>query len=178
MSGDAIDRELRNILSKANHGRPVIVREDDGSQWVELETALDALRICDQSVPRKMPKAWTTVRDVVRLAKPDWKPINSSAPTPDDAANVFAYEFTQKVIEAYSAHLQARCSGCGERKDPYDFYRCWDCNAYLCQSCIRSHGVTNIPHPKLVQQYELEISGLKAVIAKYIAHAESDVDQL
>lgn len=123
--------------------------------------------------PDRMPVDWQTVRKVLLIAKPDWKPLSGPEVENDDSR---AYHFCQAVVEAYRAQLQVTCAGCGKRKDPYDFFRCWDCNAYLCRGCIRSHGVTNIPHPKRAEQYEQEISDLKAKIKKFDAEDEARAD--
>ena len=126
---------------------------------------------------------WITVRKVLLMAKPDWQPISvgeNGIRRPDDDANAAAYEFCEKVMRAYDDHNMVACSGCKQKKSPHGFFRCWDCEAYLCRECIRGHGVSNIPHPKLIKQFEDEIAALKKRIEQYVARddARDDHDSL
>lgn len=119
---------------------------------------------------------WQTVRAVLLRARPDWKPINSGAPTPEDAANRHDYELCEALLKAYPL---TKCSHCKAERSCWAFYRCWDCKAFLCEDCIKSHfGNGHQPHPKLIEQYEKEIADLKARCARYAAADDArDEDQ-
>lgn len=102
---------------------------------------------------------WQTVRAVLLRCRPDWKPINSRSPKPEDDANRNDYELCEAVLKAYPL---TKCSHCKTERSCWGFYRCWDCKTYLCENCILTHfGDNHRPHPKLIEQYEAEIAALK-----------------
>jgi hypothetical protein len=108
---------------------------------------------------------WQTVRAILLRVKPDWKPVNSSAPTPEDDANSRAHDLCDAILRVYPL---AKCSHCQQERRVTNFYRCWDCKTYLCEDCIKSHfGPNHRPHPKLIEQYDAEIAGLKEQLDRY-----------
>lgn len=108
---------------------------------------------------------WQTVRRILLRARPNWKPVNSSDPKPEDVANSQAYELCDAILRAYPL---TKCSHCNQERSCWAFYRCWDCKAYLCEDCIKSHfGDNHRPHPKLIEQYEKEIAELKAQVKRH-----------
>jgi hypothetical protein len=108
---------------------------------------------------------WQTIRKVLLTVRPDWKPINSAAPTSEDEVNTRDYAFCQAILASYPKVL---CSHCRTEYFWWNFYRCWDCQAYLCKDCIKDHfGKNYQPHPKLIEQYEAEIATLKLEVDRY-----------
>lgn len=117
---------------------------------------------------------WQTVRAVLLRVRPDWKPINSSSPTPEDAANRRDYELCDAILQAYP---MTKYSHCKTERHCWRFYRCWDCKAYLCEDCIKSHfGSGHQPHPKLIEQFEAEIAELKSRLDQYQRSDEARAD--
>lgn len=117
---------------------------------------------------------WQTVRRILLRVRPNWKPIISSSPTPEDDGNRRDYDLCESILWAYPMR---DCSHCKRERYWWNFYRCWDCKAYLCEDCIKSHfGSNHQPHPKLIEQYETEIAKLKASIEKYVARDDARDD--
>jgi len=63
----------------------------------------------------------------------------------------------ERVIE-----LGRECLHCGGIHPITAMYRCFDCNAWLCEDCTRGHMAQGRePHPKLRDQFIVELAELK-----------------
>jgi hypothetical protein len=112
---------------------------------------------------------WRTVREIVKLVKPDWQASSTDEVTEDTKA----YQFTAKVIEEYVNFSCVKCVQCDNKKHYWQMYRCWDCKGWLCEEHVLQHfGPQHVPHPKLQTKYEEEIKALKAAL--YEARTDRD----
>ena len=109
---------------------------------------------------------WTRIRSVLVAVKPTWEPSRHNEPNLD-------WDFAQALIEEYARQTLVKCAHCDERADPRAFFRCWDCNAFLCERCIKAHmGPNHTPHPRMIEAWEAEIADLKGRLQR-IRDAES-----
>jgi hypothetical protein len=154
-------REAADALAHSAQSDGVIERST--ALWLIAETRsllsrYERMESENARLPKRMSVDWQTVRRVLLVTKPDWQPQTGNEETTDSRA----YHFCQAILEAYRADLQVTCLHCRQLKDPYEFYRCWDCKAYLCEGCIKAHAPGHTAHPKLREQYETEIADLKS----------------
>ncbi len=74
---------------------------------------------------------WRDLRGAIERSCPDWNQLS-------DESRSQMWTFAQAVLGEYSP-LNFRCIGCKEVHPLAQSYRCADCHAPLCKTCIRPH---------------------------------------
>lgn len=74
---------------------------------------------------------WRDLRGAIERAAPQWREAG-------EEARKQLWDFAEAVIAEY-APIHPPCGGCSKKLSWSTAYRCADCHAIYCHSCIRAH---------------------------------------
>lgn len=74
---------------------------------------------------------WRDLRYAAEQAEPNWNAL-------PDSERTKLWDFVSAFLDNFP-RLRARCIGCRKQYRWSQIYRCFDCHAPLCGSCIKPH---------------------------------------